>query len=230
MLVQDQHLLVPEADIASLAHDNRYKAAHSACVTIAEWARTFLTRSNSLLGREGPVCPFTQPSLNKHLFWLAPYLDITEDGSAVEAAVKVYLDWFLALDPVSGPDKVYKTILIIFPTLNSKNAASILQPLQHRLKPEFVKQGLMVGQFFEGCDEPGLWNAAFRPLQSPLPLLAIRHMVPSDFPFLHGSRGSAEMLASYFTQFGNTIPPAVRTLIVKALFDFENTHPEEFRS
>ena len=38
--------------------------------TILEWTRVFLCRPHPDLGREGPVCPFTQPSLNQKLFWL----------------------------------------------------------------------------------------------------------------------------------------------------------------
>jgi hypothetical protein len=75
----------------------------------------------------------------------------------------------------------------------------------------------MVGQFYEGCPESGLWNDAFHPLQSPVPLLAIRNMVPSDFPFLHGKRGNSDMLIAYLNRFGTNIPPEVKQLLVEAL-------------
>jgi hypothetical protein len=42
-------------------------------------------------------------------------------------------------------------------------------------------------------------------------------MVPSDFPFLHGKRGNAEMLISYLNRFGTNIPNEVKQLMVEAL-------------
>jgi len=74
----------------------------------------------------------------------------------------------------------------------------------------------MVGQFYEGCAESGLWNDSFQPLQSPIPLLAIRNMVPSDFLFLHGKRGNEGMLISYLNRFGTHIPREVKELRVRA--------------
>ena len=220
--------LVPQTEVDALASTGLPSDEVRACLTVAAWARTFLIRDHPELGREGPVCPFTQPSLNKNLFWIGPHSRAPLDEAAAADAVRGYLDWFLTLEPVSGPDTVYKTILIVFPLLASTEAADVLTPLQRHLKADFVKRGLMVGQFYEGCQEPGLWNRNFRPLQSPIPLLAIRNMVPSDFPFLHGSRGNSEMLLSYFSHFGHNIPPQVRHLITKALEDYESRHPDKF--
>jgi hypothetical protein len=58
----------------------------------------------------------------------------------------------------------------------------------------------MIGEFHPGPPPaPGLWNADFRPMRSPLPLLAVRHMVAADTPFL---RGDPEHLAAYRRRFG----------------------------
>jgi hypothetical protein len=181
---------------------------------ILDWCKAYLCKPNSKLGREGPVCPFTQPSLKKRLFWLTIHR-----GSSGRSASQIarYRDWFLELDPRSGPEAMLKTILILHPEIASSDAAGILDPVQKELKPNFVKKGLMIGQFYEGCTEPGLWSDAFFPLQAPIPLLAIRNMVPSDFPFLYSSRGNAQMLISYLNRFGTNIPPEVKKLMVDAL-------------
>jgi hypothetical protein len=42
----------------------------------------------------------------------------------------------------------------------------------------------MLGEFHALTQTPGLRNSDFRPLRSPIPLLAIRHMVESDIDFL----------------------------------------------
>jgi len=75
------------------------------------------------------------------------------------------------------------------------DAPLLVDRTQELLKTEFVRGGLMVGEFHPGPPSaPGLWNKDFRPLRSPVPLLAIRHMVPSDRPFL---TGNADHLAAY---------------------------------
>ena len=189
----------------------------NACKTILRWAQEFLCKPNPQLGREGPVCPFTQPSLHHRLFWLTvrrgSSIDLEESSQVVDA----YRELFLELEPRTESDSLLKTILIVFPEVSAVTARTELEALQKKLKPDFVKRGLMLGQFYEGCPEPGLWNDSFHPLQSPLPLLAIRNMVPSDFPFLHGKRGNADMLIAYLNRFGKNIPREVKQLMVEAL-------------
>ncbi|WP_326646997.1 DUF6875 domain-containing protein [Streptosporangium sp. NBC_01755] len=47
----------------------------------------------------------------------------------------------------------------------------------------------------------------YLPLGSPVPLLAIRHMVPTGFPFL---RDDPEQVAAYLERFGDRPPAALR--------------------
>ena len=76
------------------------------------------------------------------------------------------------------------------------------------LKREDVRKGLMIGEFHDGPPpKPGLWNPDFRPLRSPVPLLAIRHMVPTDFPFL---RDDDTTVAAYLQRFGDRVPTHLR--------------------
>src|SRR4051812_22312043 len=78
------------ADIA-VADRNVYKM-------ILGWTREFLCKPHPDLGREGPVCPFTQPSLTQKLFWVTmirgPEINQLEAGHAIEH----YRDLFLELE------------------------------------------------------------------------------------------------------------------------------------
>ena len=85
-----------------------------------------------------------------------------------------------------------------------------LLAIHARLKTAFVTRGLMIGQFHPRCDEPGLWNNDFRPLQAPRPLLAIRQMVSSDLPFLLRVDAHKE---AYFDRFGPDLPPHVQQFV-----------------
>lgn len=126
----------------------------------------------------------------------------------------VYRDWFRELPPTSGPAAQFKTILLTLPDAPPEKVNAIVDATQRRLKPRYVPDGLMIGEFHDGPpDKGGLWNADFRPLRSPVPLLAIRHMVPSDFPFL---ADDPEFLSSYLQQFGDAVPAALRPRVAEA--------------
>ena len=70
--------------------------------------------------------------------------------------------------------------------------------MQKRLKPEFVDCGLMIGQFYPGCEEGGIRNPQFRPLDAPVISLAVRYMALADAPFmLDDARYQAAFSARY---------------------------------
>lgn len=178
---------------------------------IVDWALEYLCEPHDDLGRDGPVCPFTRPSLARDAFWLTVNHATDLADPTVEAQVMTVAETFGTLPLSDRRDARYQTVLILFPDIDDP---APLDQLQRRLKSGFVRRGLMIGQFYAGCDEPGLWNRDFRPLRSPIPLLAIRHMVASDFPFLVGEQ---EWLTSYLTQFAPDVPPHVRQSIARLI-------------
>lgn len=187
---------------------------YQAC--IREWATAYLAASHPDLGREGPVCPFAAPSINKEMFWVGclDKPDLTVES--IERTVAEMATEFHRLPPTEGPDIVLKAILILFPTVTDYD---MIAEAQRRLKREFIAMGLMIGQFYPGCEEPGIRNPEFKPLRSPLALLAIRRMMSSDFPFLEAK---VEWVEEYLKKFAPSIPATVRSAIA-AKFDTRNT-------
>lgn len=172
---------------------------------IVDWAHSYLSRPHPMLGRTGPVCPFVPAALRKGSFLLTVHDGPTEDRAALLATILLYRDWFLALEPRTGSEAFYKTILILFPEITEEQRAEAIDRTQEDLKPQYVAEGLMIGEFHQGPPgKPGLWNPDFRPLRSPVPLLAIRHMVATDFYFLRGER---RFLAPYLERYGDRLPP-----------------------
>ena len=182
---------------------------------IREWAMTYLAAPHPELGRDGPVCPFTASSISKETFWVGcvdrPGLRVED----IEATVAGMVTEFHRLPPTNEPGTLLKTVLILFPTVGD---SSLIDQAQRRLKSKFVPSGLMIGQFYPGCEEPGIRNSEFRPLRSPMPLLAIRHMVSSDFLFL---TAKAEWIKEYLNRFGPSIPASARSMIATN-FDAES--------
>ncbi|MFC3499942.1 DUF6875 domain-containing protein [Micromonospora krabiensis] len=177
----------------------------------AAWAERFLTYGHADLGRQGPVCPYTRPSLNRRLFHLA-CLDRDLDDEGVRETLLGYRDLHQELAAeLPQEDRQFLTILIVLPRVDRSDPEP-LNRLQARLKTDFVQNRLMIGQFHPECAEPGLWNRDFRPLHSPVPLLAIRHMVAFDLPFLQTSQ---QHLEAYLAAFAPAIPTAVRSRLAE---------------
>src|SRR5699024_6626508 len=92
----------------------------------------------------------------------------------------------------------------LFPDLPEPRYGEFIEGVQATLKGEFMSEGNMIGEFHPGPpDRPGLWNPDFRPFRSPVPLLAIRHMVAADVPFV---TDSAEHVEIYLERFADEVP------------------------
>lgn len=153
-------------------------------IEIAEWVKKFLARPHPDLGRPGPVCPFVPQALKSNSIRLAAIRAKNLESSQVEEIVMGYLDTFQELEPREREAGLNKVILLVFPDVHIDDTDKLIDGVQQKLKPLFVEQGLMLGEFHNRTESPGLHNPNFRPLRSPIPLLAIRFMVESDLPFL----------------------------------------------
>jgi hypothetical protein len=167
----------------------------------AQWAQDFLSNPHPELGRKGAVCPYTKPSMDKELFWLSLYSKRTSTPAEVRSLLIKYQEIFNSLAPVEGKETQFKTILVVFPHFTQQDCNELIDNVQYQLKREFVSQGLMIGQFHAHCPQGGLWNPDFRVLRSPLPMLVIRKMVVSDYPFLEHDE---EMVKSWVSIFPET--------------------------
>jgi hypothetical protein len=180
---------------------------------VVRWAEEYLCRPHPELGRKGPVCPYVQAALDRGTFYLAVQRGTTFPPKLLQERLMRYRDWFRDLEPRHGPAAQFKTILLVFPDLPQEAATAVVDATQERLKPRYVLEGLMIGEFHSGPPpKAGLWNPDFRPLRSPQPLLAIRHMVPSDFGFLEQNR---EFVEAYLEHFGHVLPAGLRARVAK---------------
>lgn len=212
------HVLVEEADLATDPVDPSLTDVADRLREVFRWAREYLCRPHHELGRKGPVCPYAQASLDRRTFLLAVHRGEVIDPETLDALLLTYRDWFRELPPVSGPAAQFKTVLLTLPDLTPDTANAIVDAAQARLKPQYVAEGLMLGEFHDGPpDKGGLWNEDFRPLRSPVPLLAVRHMVSSDFPFLADEAAS---VATYLRLFGGNVPAALRGRVEAAAREF----------
>ncbi|MBW4469550.1 MAG: hypothetical protein KME45_04000 [Stenomitos rutilans HA7619-LM2] len=183
--------LFAPADLDQLQPDLAY------FTEMTEWVKNFLGRPHPDLGRSGPVCPFVPRALQLDTIRLAVIRTQAMGQSQIEEIVRRYRDQFLELEPQSGEMAFYKAIMLVFPDVSPEQAPELIDAVQQKLKPFFVEQGLMIGEFHQQNETPGLHNPHFRPLRSPIPMLAIRFMAESDLPFLERMSDQPQLRVRY---------------------------------
>lgn len=190
-------------DLAHPAKTRRLQENLPAVKAIADWVRDYLCQPNPRLGRLGTVCPYVPSAITKGTLWIAPerIADKTE-LEAVQILAK-YKDLFFELEPKDGDESHLKTILVVFADLPDERAQTV-DRIQQALKDSYVRDGLMIGEFHKSNNAPGIHNPEFRPLQSPVPMLAIRYMVLGDWRFLIRS---PEWVHAWLRRFHSEISP-----------------------
>jgi len=205
-------VLVEPSDLDQDAVPTAWRSHEPALRSIVRWSNDYLTKPHQDLGRTGNVCPFVQASLDQRKFHLAVYSGRPGEPAEAARALLPYRDWFL---DQAATDSQLDTILILFPDLAAEEGNRIVDGVQRLVKSEYVKHGLMIGEFHDGPpDKGGIHNPDFRPLRSPIPLLAIRRMVPTDLLFL---QEEPDQVAAYLRQFAGQVPGQIRESIASAL-------------
>ncbi|MEV8476156.1 DUF6875 domain-containing protein [Streptomyces sp. NPDC051173] len=178
-------------------YDQQEAAAHDRLRPVADWVSGHVARPHPDLGRRGAVCPFVPLSLRLDLLRFALADPPATDEPTLLAATAALKAHWLAMEPRTGPHTIDKTIILVLPGLPKE----IVIRVHDRLKPEFVADGMMLGEFFPDHPGPGLRNPAFRPLHSDVPLLVARSMVANDLPFLTEKRYPPAWRAGFVAAF-----------------------------
>ncbi|RJO72402.1 hypothetical protein D5S18_24395 [Nocardia panacis] len=190
---------------------------------VREWARTYLTGTSPELGREGPVCPYVGPAIRRDLMWVGRIPGSRPWPEFIRLVLADALELYPKLPPTEGGATVLRTLVTVFPGLRDY---SLIDELHAELKSEFVAQGFMLGQFYPGCAQPGLWNKDFHPLDAPVPMLVVRPMMATDFPFL---LERTEWMSAYVKKFAPALPAHVRHAVVSRLMAGPQTEIAAYR-
>jgi hypothetical protein len=156
----------------------------NALQAVANWTKTFVARPHKGLGRAGPVCPFVPPALERKILWLAPERIADRSVPEIVQLMNGYKKLLLSAQPIDGDDANYEVIVVVFTDLPADRAQGVFgDVLQHLAVPSYVEDGILFGPFYEGNEGTAIYNPGFRPFQSPVPFLFVRHEVISDWKF-----------------------------------------------
>lgn len=221
-------LVTPSGLRAALFNPDQVRAlglpADHDLVRIVDWCENFLGKPSRLVGRSGNVCPFVPEAMMRGSIRFA-VVSLKSRGVAavpeIEEMIESCRRQFLAREKAEGRIDIFGSMVMIFPEVAKEEASAVIDPSQRKLKPSFVQEGLMLGEFHPLSSTPGLRNAHFRPLRSPVPLLAIRHMVESDVDFLMAPVDPAptrvKSLRAYLKYLGSSLSVASQAKAKEAL-------------
>jgi hypothetical protein len=176
--------------------------------TVRDWLQEFIVMPNDRLGRPGPVCPFTPVSIEREILWLAA--EHLGDGGVPRLVqlLESYKRKLLELAPADGGGGADVGVIVVVLTDVSPEQAPALfsGALEQLAVPSLVENGILFGPFYDGHTGTAIYNKGFRPFQSPVPFLFVRHTVLDDWKFFIGSD---DMLGHWARRFGEA---ATRTL------------------
>lgn len=184
---------------------------------VRAWALEHLTQPLGEIGRDGPVCPYVGPAMRRDLIWVGRVSGARPWPPYVRLVIEDALELFSKLPPETGGSAVLRCLVTAMPDLPDYR---LIDDLHAALKTRFVERGLMLGQFYPGCTEPGLWNKDYHPLDAPIPMLVVRTMMATDFPFL---LSRPEWMSAYVKKFAPGVPEHVRRIVVGRLIASANT-------
>jgi hypothetical protein len=152
--------------------------------TVADWINGFVARPHRDIGRDGPVCPFVPHARERKILWLAPEHIADRSVPQVVELMTRYKKQFLQTQPIGGDDANAKVIVVVFTDLPAERAESTFgDVLKQVAVPSYVEDGILFGPFYQGNKGSAIYNSGFRPFQSPVPFLFVRHGVVSDWKF-----------------------------------------------
>jgi hypothetical protein len=151
---------------------------------VADWIKAFVVKPHKDLGRAGTVCPFVHGSLERKTLWLAPEQIADRDVPEVVELMSGYKRLLLDTRPAVGDDVIYNVIVVVFTDVSADRAQGVFDDvLEHLAVPSYVEDGILFGPYYEGNQASAIYNSSFRPFQSPMPFLFVRHGVTSDWKF-----------------------------------------------
>ena len=170
------------------------------------------------------VCPYVSDSIDYDNCWIEESELDGRDPAAIESLLLKLLEEFkrappahdptLAREPASLP-VLLKTFVIFFPHIVREPRAGplpLIDELYSRLLPQFVRHGLMFGEFYPRCPTVGIYNDQWpKSFVSPYPAFVIRYMARHDHLFITPDSAIWDAYTTYFPRRAETISVEDRT-------------------
>jgi hypothetical protein len=150
----------------------------------ADWIRSFVLEPHPEIGRPGPVCPYLPTSVERQELWLAAEHVGDGDVSDVVEIVNGYKRRLLDAGTEPDDDANLRVITVVFTDLPAERASDVFDGVMQQISvPSYVEDGIIFGPYYDGNQATAVYNNGFRPFESPVPFLFVRHTVVGDWKF-----------------------------------------------
>ena len=148
------------------------------------------------LGRKGPVCPYVPRASVEGRIYLS--FCLYDSHSTVDEICEKMTHFHQTF--IENNDSFLNSIIIAFVSMdeNEEKGISLVEEVQKYLKPQFIENNAMIGQFFPKCTVEGLHSKEFRPFEFQIPCLAIRNLMPQDVVFVTDSKAHSKIYLDRF--------------------------------
>lgn len=159
----------------------------------------YLCQPHSVLGRDGPVCPFV-PAALKGGSVLVAERHFQDDIDADEMTAAVF-DMMEAFDGADWPPRGESVRALVWVLTGiSEERFHLLDSAHRATKSDVVERGFILGQFHPACPEGAIRNPHFMVSRAPLPMFGLRRMAIHDVLFLHSDPA---WFSAYQERFGD---------------------------
>ena len=176
----------------------RFDASNEPLALLSAWLTDYAMSPHADLGRTGTVCPFVKQASGLETLRLGINLATSKDEDSVFTEIRSSFSELRRIPAPRGKERL-RTIAIVFPNCADRDGIAMLESIYKRHKYYTLLRSTMIAFFHPGADTHGLWNEAFRPMRSPIPILAARYLVEQDAVFAAKHK---LMTAPYLLRFG----------------------------
>ncbi|WP_327118970.1 hypothetical protein OHB12_12045 [Nocardia sp. NBC_01730] len=175
--------------------------------SVLGWVGDFVLTPDSRLRRPGAVCPRLAVAIDQNLVRLVavrttrPTVDEALD--TVPALADLYVELFDEAESFRRG-----ALLAVYTDIDPDGAAEFIDGGHARLRPDFVRRGLMLGEFHQSSSVGSVHNPAFPVMQSPVPMFAVRALSAHDILFLDRPGEQREELLGYYLEHVGDRAPA----------------------
>ena len=151
---------------------------------VADWITSFVVKPHADLGRPGTVCPYVPVSVERQTLWLAA--EHIGDGGVAEVVelMNGYRRRLVEIGPGQGDTTEYNVIVVVLTDLSAERAGGLFDDVMAQIAtPAYVEDGILFGPYYDGNQATAIYNKGFRPFQSPVPFLFVRHGAVGDWKF-----------------------------------------------
>ncbi|MFB9854797.1 DUF6875 domain-containing protein [Micromonospora andamanensis] len=184
------------------------------------WLNDFVAAPHPDINRPGDVCTRLRYALERNLVWL---VTIRTHRSDTNEAVEKGLHLPALFHEIFIEPQGFRSgaLLAVFPDVQPDVAAAFIDAGHQALRMEFVKRGLMLGEFHPSSTVASVRNPHFQVMRSPAPLYAVRAMTPHDLMFLDRPETAPSERAQYLRHFlkhlGEQLTPATRDRVARSI-------------